>query len=367
MDEYSTALSGGKALAVVGLIGLAVLMLIIGIGGRRHNDPNCLPDMPRGDAREAAMGLLGPTGYGSGCGPSPAAAALVPGSVPPAFEPWIERAATLCPEVTAPLLAAQLKQESGFNPDAQSPAGAIGPAQFMPATWAAHAVDADGTGRKDPHSIPDAVMTQGTFDCELAKIAKTGLAQGKLHGDLTELWLSMYNCGPEETLREGQVCQNSQTLNYVRAIPAAAHAYTVADGYPGGDAFGAAVVAEALRWRGTPYVWGGGGPDGPTAPHGGTPGFDCSGLAMRAIAVASGGRIILPRTSQQQVHDSRGTPEPLSAIQPGDLVFLPGDAPEHVTVYIGDGNVVHAPQPGDVVKISPVAFLGPNASVRRFG
>lgn len=34
-----------------------------------------------------------------------------------------------------PWRAAQVKAESGFSLDAHSPAGAVGPAQFMPATW----------------------------------------------------------------------------------------------------------------------------------------------------------------------------------------------------------------------------------------
>ncbi|OBA56506.1 hypothetical protein A5789_00050 [Nocardia sp. 852002-51101_SCH5132738] len=310
-------------------------------------------------------GLTGRSGYDSGCGPSPSAARLKAGSVPEAFEPWIARAAALCAEVTAPLLAAQLQQESGFGVDAHSPAGAIGPAQFMPGTWDAHGVDADGDGRKDPRSVPDAVISQGRYDCELAGIAKRGLAEGTLRGDLTELWLSMYNCGAGETLRQGQVCQNDETRNYVRAIPAAACAFTgtVSVGSP----VGAAIVAEAMCWSGHPYVWGGGGPDGPTAAQGGAPGFDCSGLTMRAVAVATGGRIILPRTSQEQVDDPRGTPVAESEIEPGDLVFPAGPAPDHVAVYIGDGTVVHAPQTGDVVKTAPISVVGSNPSVRRFG
>ncbi|WP_433662692.1 peptidoglycan DD-metalloendopeptidase family protein [Nocardia sp. CA-128927] len=324
-----------------------------------------------GTATDAAVlvanrsGLIGRSGYGSGCGPSPGAARLKAGSVPKAFEPWIARAAALCPEVTAPLLAAQLQQESGFNVDAHSPAGAVGPAQFMPGTWDAHGVDGDGDGRKDPRSIPDAVISQGRYDCDLAGTAKRGLAEGTLRGDLTELWLSMYNCGADETLRQGQVCQNGETRNYVRAIPAAARAFTSSESVS--SSVGAAIVAEAMRWRGHPYVWGGGGPDGPTAAQGGAPGFDCSGLTSRAVAVATGGRIILPRTSQEQVADPRGTPVPESAIQPGDLVFPAGPAPGHVAVYVGEGTVVHAPQTGDVIKTAPMSVVGSNPSVRRFG
>lgn len=130
-------------------------------------------------------------------------------------------------------MAAQLRQESGFNQFAVSPAGAQGPAQFMPQTWARHGIDGDGDGRVDVYSIPDAVMSQAAFDCSLAGIAKDALAQGKLHGDLTELWLSMYNCGLEGTLAQGGVCQNSETQGYVKAIPRMASKYAAANRSPG--------------------------------------------------------------------------------------------------------------------------------------
>jgi peptidoglycan DL-endopeptidase CwlO len=68
--------------------------------------------------------------------PSAVGGALgVPEYVPAALRPLIERAAR-SEQVPPALLAAQLEAESGFDASAQSPAGAQGLAQFMPATWA---------------------------------------------------------------------------------------------------------------------------------------------------------------------------------------------------------------------------------------
>ncbi|MBF6171136.1 M23 family metallopeptidase [Nocardia blacklockiae] len=160
------------------------------------------------------------TGHESGCVPAHSDTPLRPGTVPAPFAPWIERASRTCPEVTAPILAAQLDQESGFRVDAYNDnSHAAGPAQFIPTTWQTEGIDGDGDGAIDPRSIPDAVMSQGSYDCKLAAFAKEGVAQGKLHGDLTELWLSAYNCGPSNTLSQTGVCQNPETLGYVRDIP----------------------------------------------------------------------------------------------------------------------------------------------------
>ncbi|WP_068273882.1 M23 family metallopeptidase [Aldersonia kunmingensis] len=158
----------------------------------------------------------------SGCDPTPSGpgGSLKAGSVPAPFQPWIRKAATTCPEVTAPVLAAQIENESGFDVNAHNAASqADGPTQFVPGTWAAKAVDGDGDGVKSTRSIPDAVMTQAAYDCELVGIVKDAVAQGHLHGDVVELMLSMYNCGPGSTLAQGGVCQNPETRNYVRVIP----------------------------------------------------------------------------------------------------------------------------------------------------
>ncbi|MBE5477728.1 hypothetical protein E3G68_005061 [Mycobacteroides abscessus] len=118
-------------------------------------------------------------------------------------------------------------------------------------------------------------------------------------------------------------------------------------GVAGSDA-GANAARIAHDALGLPYVWGGGGALGPT---GG--GFDCSGLTQWAVARASGGRVILPRTTYEQIH--AGTAVPLNALAPGDLVFSnwssPG-VPEHVAIYIGNGQVIEAPQRGVPVHIS---------------
>ena len=126
----------------------------------------------------------------------------------------------------------------------------------------------------------------------------------------------------------------------------------------GSSGRGAKAVAAARRALGLPYVWGGGGALGPT---GG--GFDCSGLTQYAIAKATGGRLILPRTTYDQIHSGRAVA--LSALRPGDLVFSnfsrPG-VPEHVQLYIGGGQVIEAPQRGVPVQISAVPG---NAQARR--
>jgi murein DD-endopeptidase MepM/ murein hydrolase activator NlpD len=43
---------------------------------------------------------------------------------------------------------------------------ALGPMQFLPGTFASHAVDGDGDGRTDPHDVDDAVATAAAFLCD---------------------------------------------------------------------------------------------------------------------------------------------------------------------------------------------------------
>lgn len=323
-----------------------------------------------------------PLPAGAGCGgPSLGGGGLKPGSVPAEFEPWILKAAGTCPEITAPLLAGQFKQESGFNVNAHNnDSGADGPAQFLPSTAAQEGVDGDGDGKLDMRSPADAAMSMASYDCKMLELTKKAMADGRLQGELIPLTLSMYNCGPGNTLSQGQVCQNEETRGYVTniqkfAIEEFTDTSAPAGPIPGGPSTGSAVVDAALRWLGTPYAWGGGDENGPTKgiSDGGVAdsfgdfnkvGFDCSGLVKYAVAQATGGRTVLAHSDQMQIGDSRGT----SITNPADL--RPGDIIQphsgHIFIWMGGGKVVEAPQSGDVVKVSDWTPPSSGLAAKRF-
>src|SRR5688500_15671524 len=75
-------------------------------------------------------------------------------------------AATTCPGLDWPVLAAIHKVETGFGTGrVTSSKGAEGPMQFMPATWAAYGVDGDGDGRAHVSNVVDAVFGAAALLC----------------------------------------------------------------------------------------------------------------------------------------------------------------------------------------------------------
>ncbi|MGF0320727.1 NlpC/P60 family protein [Nocardia fluminea] len=315
---------------------------------------------------------------------------LATGTVPPEYEAWVIRAGTLCEEVSAPLIAAQIEQESGWNPEARSPAGAEGLSQFMPYTWPEYGRDANGNGVISPFDPPDAIMAQAVFDCKIAEQAKKDIASGRISGDLIDIILNAYNCGYGCVLANGgPMIVNGETEGYAPGVKEKMPKYTQLGTGGGGSVancsqfrpgatFGANVAAAALCWLGTEYAWGGGTMDGPSqgVRDGGVAdsfgdyaktGFDCSGLVIYAVGQASGRTISLDHYTVRQLNDSRGKAVSGGDVQPGDIVFPGGGNPQHVAIYIGDGNMVEAPQSGDVVKVSPLKNLGSGIDIRRFG
>jgi cell wall-associated NlpC family hydrolase len=114
----------------------------------------------------------------------------------------------------------------------------------------------------------------------------------------------------------------------------------------GGDA----VVRDARRYLGVPYVWG-----GETRA-----GMDCSGLVLRVFADLG---TELPRTAAEQQH--AGTPvHGLGNARPGDLLFWNyPDGDNHVAIYEGDGRLIEAPQPR--MAVSERKVYGGVVAIRR--
>ncbi|MEQ6901953.1 transglycosylase SLT domain-containing protein [Nocardioides sp. YIM 152588] len=115
---------------------------------------------------------------------------------------------------------------------------------------------------------------------------------------------------------------------------------TTAGGVTGDD-----VVAEARKYLGVPYVWGGTDP---------TKGLDCSGLVQLVYKNLG---YDLPRVSYQQA--AEGTPvASLAEARPGDLIAWDNssrnDGVDHIAIYIGDGKMIEAPRTGLDVRIIDV-------------
>ncbi|MCP2342005.1 C40 family peptidase [Actinomadura rupiterrae] len=213
--------------------------------------------------------------------------------------------------------------------------GAAGPMQFLPSTWNSFGVDGDADGTRDVYNPADAIFSAANY---------------------------LRHNGAPERMRQALFAYNHDQ-NYVTGILAQAAAYaqdadpSACAAGPLGPVSGRAGVAvrAALRWLGTPYSWGGGGPGGPSRGSGrgaGTVGFDCSSLMLYAWHQAG---LALPRTSQEQWTALPHVPP--GREQPGDLAFFAGaggtqQAPGHVGMVIGGGRMVEAPHTGEHVRVS---------------
>jgi cell wall-associated NlpC family hydrolase len=276
----------------------------------------------------SAASLLG---VGSG---APVASSAATAKIPPAVLALYQGAAATCPGLPWTIVAAIGTVESdngqstlpGVHSGANS-AGAEGPMQFEPATFAEYdePVPPGGAAPPSPYDPTDAVYAATRLLC----------ANGGAGGaDLS-----------------GAVYDYNHSSSYVAQVLALAQTYAAAStGSTGGTSTltaaagaGALAVSWALSQIGTPYVWGGETPG---------VGFDCSGLVQAAYAVAG---LALPRVAQDQ-YDATPKVAPGALLAPGDLVFFGGGpgSIDHVGLFVGvvDGQdvMVDAPHTGADVR-----------------
>lgn len=112
-----------------------------------------------------------------------------------------------------------------------------------------------------------------------------------------------------------------------------------------GDAEVQALMQEAEKYFGMPYVWGGSSP---------STSFDCSGFVCWVFT--NSGVHNLPRTTAQGIYD-QCIPVAPSEAKPGDIIFFTGtyhspDPVSHVGIYCGNGIMAHAGDPIRQVSIN---------------
>jgi hypothetical protein len=284
-------------------------------------------------------------------------AALKVGTVPAAYLNYVLAAGKMCPGVSAPLIAAQIEQESGWDPNAKSKRGAMGLSQFMPGTWKQLGRDVDGNGVASPYDPADAIDAQARYDCQQLAEVNGYLKSGRLTGDPTDLMLAAYNAGMGRVLDAGGIPSQlpPETQIYIARIHKLMAKYadvTLPASHVGTG--NVAAVKAAAAWLGTPYVWGGGDLEKPTGigRDGRGPGWDCSSLTRHAIWIASGRRLEIPRVSRAQATAGKPVAPVLAAMVPGDIIAfsIKGGGIDHVGIYAGNGTMIHAPRTGKNVE-----------------
>ena len=312
--------------------------------------------------------------------PSGLATQLIPANMLTLYQSSIVK--QQCPNLSWTVVAAitHLESDDNRNP-ATSSAGAVGASQFLPTTWdhqgslsvnvgqpygevpsgQGYGVDGDGDGIADINNPLDSVPATARLLCANGGGNSATLAQA-IFAYNHAWWYVFGGTSDNGTPFQGVLPLANQLASTYPAPTSVSSA--VASGSPSPLQVAVDVIYSQL---GKPYVWGGGGVNGPSlgqptgidpyqATH--TIGFDCSGLMQWAFAKAG---ILLPRSAAEQY--SVGNHVDRSQLQPGDMVFWATNLSDprtihHVALYIGNGQIIAAPYTGTVVQIEPMSWKG---------
>ncbi len=294
----------GKLVGAVALCCIAVVLSVAVLVSAFLGGSAPGPSAPSSDAAATARG--GPALPAGWAALDQAAAATCPGL------PWSVLAAIGTVESNS-----GQSTEPGVSSGANS-AGAEGPMQFEPATFAAYAIVGPGGARPaSPYDAVDAVYSAAALLC-----ADGGGSSGGLRG---------------------AVLAYNHDTTYADTVLTLAMAF---GDDPSVDGSVVVALSFAAGRLGTPYLWGGTG----------TGGFDCSGLSQAAFAQ---GGVVLPRVAQDQF--AAGPPVPDgTTVRPGDLIFF-GTGPagvDHVGIYVGSGFMIDAPHSGADVRVESAHWSG---------
>ncbi len=223
---------------------------------------------------------------------------------------------------------------------------AVGPMQFLTATWATWGIDANGDGIDSPHNAYDAIAAAGRYLCN---------GQPILDSIDAALW--RYDPDPDYATQEVAIAIRYGMSPGGDPGPGPPGP-PPSGGYPPGPtahADPAPVVAYAIAQLGKPYVFAAAGPDA----------FDCSGLTMMAYRQIG---VMLPHLAESQARWGLPIDWHTTPIAPGDLLFFMGGNPLHAYGHVGvavNANFwINAPHTGAVVTLGAIPF-GRLLAVRR--
>jgi transglycosylase-like protein with SLT domain len=274
-------------------------------------------------------------------------------AVPKEFRNTVAATGNLCPEVTPAVVAAQIEQESGWDPTVENKqSGAKGLSQFIPSTWATWG---GGAPQTDGHA---AIRAQEKYDCYLAgqvrkmqrgeygecvmvmhekTYRKAAPKAGEMKGSVFDLMLASYNAGP------GAVC-------YYRGVP---DGWSETEGYvPGITALMAKYQTQSTtttgNTRATDKLLAGKGKNPRTAQQAiaaariakGTGGWAamCDNFVAQAYGWGSSGSYSAGSHWQTLVAAGMAHPKDTNP-PPGALLFYSTSTYGHVTIYLGNDMV----------------------------